>query len=163
MAIITSLLPEFNHEMSVTRSVLASVPWEKKDWKPHARSMSIGVLATHIQDVTMWCKLTVSQDEFNIQGEYTPKAFNSTAELLESFDTGVKDCKVLLENVTDEQCLASWTLKKEGQVMLSMPRIATLRSFVMNHMIHHRGQLSVYLRLLDVPVPSIYGPSADTQ
>jgi len=161
MPIITPLLSEFDHEMSVTRKVLSAVDWTKKDFKPHEKSMTLEVLATHLQDVTTWCRITVTEDEFNVQGAYTPKSFDSTEDLLVAFDQGVKECRSLLEGLSDEKCMATWTLKKEGQIMFSMPRVATLRSFVMNHMIHHRGQASVYLRLLDIPVPSIYGPSAD--
>ena len=152
MPIITPLLSEFDHEMSLTRKVLSAVDWTRKDFKPHEKSMPLEVLATHLQDVTKWCKITVSQDEFNVEGEYAPRSFSSTEELLTVFDQDVKECRPLLENLTDEQCKVTWSLKKEGEVMFSMSRIATLRSFVMNHMIHHRGQLSVYLRLLDIPL-----------
>ena len=163
MSKITPMLGEFDHEMATTRKVLAAVPWNKRDYKPHEKSMSLGNLATHLQQVVKWCKMTVTQDEVDMKGPYTPPHFDALEELLSDFDSGIKECRGLLENLTDEQCLAMWSLKKEGEVMFAMPRIATLRAFVMSHMIHHRGQLSVYLRLLDVPVPSIYGPSADNE
>jgi uncharacterized damage-inducible protein DinB len=167
MAISESILPEFDHETSKTRTLLERVPAEKADWKPHVKSMSLGQLAMHIANLPNWTSITLERKEFDTDppevDRATPLAFESTQHLLEFYDANVSAARALLVRTTDADFMVQWTLKNGGKAMFSMPRVAVLRSFVLNHAVHHRGQLSVYLRLLDVPIPNIYGPTADTQ
>lgn len=167
MAIKDALLPEFDHEMATTRTLLARVPDDRGDWKPHAKSMSVGELAMHIGEVPTWLTMTLLKDEFDTNPPggtpYRTPAFESAGKLVEMFDANVKAAREALARATDEQFMQGWSLKSGGAVLMSMPRVAVTRSFVLNHLIHHRGQLSVYLRLLDVPLPSVYGPTADLQ
>lgn len=166
MPIGESMLPEFDHEMANTRKTLERVPDDKFAWKPHEKSFSMGVLATHVSNLPTWTNVTIDMDEFDMApgGEpmKTPEC-HSQKELLDTFDANVKAARASLAGVTDEKIFQSWKLLASGNEIFQMPRIAVLRSFVMNHIIHHRAQLGVYLRLNDIPVPSIYGPSADEQ
>jgi len=165
MSIAQSLLPEFDHEMSTTRTLLAAVPESRADWQPHAKSMSLGRLAMHLSNLANWGVITLKQEEFDLSppGGAPPQAgFESVAAMLERFDGFVKSSRAALAGASDVELMVPWSLKRAGQTIFSMPRAAVFRSLVMNHMIHHRGQLSVYLRLLDVPVPPSYGPTADS-
>jgi uncharacterized damage-inducible protein DinB len=165
MAIKDALLPEFDHEMQVTRAHLAVVPEAKADWKPHAKSMSLGQLARHIAEVPGWVGVTLGATEMDLNPPggpaYVPPKFEGTARSLEVFDAAVAQGRAMIAAASDADFMVTWSLKNAGKVAMSMPRAAVLRSFVMNHMIHHRGQLTVYLRQLEVPVPSSYGPTAD--
>jgi len=165
MAISQALLPEFDNEMANTRKTLERVPTEKFGWKPHQKSFTMGALATHIATMTGWAKDTIAHDSFDVnpaggQPHQMPKA-ETNAQLLELFDKGVKDARAAIAGASDEQLMQPWSLLNGGKPIMTMPRIAVVRSFVMNHTIHHRAQLGVYLRLNDIAVPSIYGPSAD--
>ena len=167
MAIAESMLPEFDREAATTRSLLERVPEAQAAWKPHAKSMSLGELASHLQNIPDWAAVTLKQTEFDVnppggQG-YTPPAFQSVAAVLAGFDAAVQQCRALLTGASDGELMVPWTLKDSGHTVFTMPRIGIFRSFIMNHMIHHRGQLSVYLRLCNVPLPNIYGPTADTR
>ncbi len=166
MSIAESLLPEFDHEMGVTRQLLESVPDGSADWKPHQKSMSLGSLAVHLATIPTWGGLTMTQTEVdeNPPGgqAYTLPTFESTAGAVKNFDEAVKTARAAIAAASDGEMMVTWTLKHGGQDIFSMPRVGVLRRLVMNHLIHHRGQLSVYLRLQDVPLPSIYGPTADT-
>lgn len=166
MAINETLLPQFDHEMQITRTCLAMVPTDKMAWKPHPKSMSMGHLASHIADMVSWTIKIIDSDEFDIAppgGEpHKVKDAETTAELLATFDKAVAGAHSALAGVSDETLKGIWTFKYAGDVVVSMPRIANLHAFILSHIIHHRGQLSVYLRLNDIPVPSIYGPSADS-
>lgn len=161
MPLVDALLPEFDHEMTTTRKLLERVPDDRRDWKPHARSFSLGQLAEHVATIPSWGLVTLTQSEFDVGGSPPPQEMRARAELLAAFDKQVADTRAALAGRTDAELMAPWALKRNGQVIFSMPKAAVWRSFVVNHLVHHRGQLSVYLRLLDVPVPSIYGPSAD--
>lgn len=161
MAIVDALLPEFDHEMTVTRKLLERVPDDKHDWKPHQKSMSLGQLAQHVATIPMWGAATLTQAEVDLGGDQQPPVLRTRAELLAAFDQHVKDTRAKLTGTSDVELMAPWALKRNGQTIFSMPKAAVWRGFVISHLIHHRGQLSVYLRLNDVPVPSIYGPSAD--
>ena len=161
MSMIDALLPEFDHEMSVTRKVLERVPLEKSDWKPHAKSMSLGQLAQHVATLPAWGSLTLNQAEFDLSGGPQDQQIRDRTALLATFDRLVGETRSALTAKTDAELMAPWVLKKDGHTIFSMPKASVWRSFVMSHVVHHRGQLSVYLRLNDVPVPSIYGPSAD--
>jgi uncharacterized damage-inducible protein DinB len=165
MSIRDSLLPEYDHELATTRRVLERVP-EDFSWKPHDKSMTLGQLAGHVANIPFWCSAVLNEPFYNlteadIETRREPPA--SREALLRDFDTKAGAARASLASISDAEMVAPWSLKKEGQVIFTLPRVAAVRSFVMNHLIHHRGQLTVYLRLKDVPVPSIYGPSADEQ
>lgn len=161
MAIVDALLPEFDHEMTTTRRLLERVPEEKFDWKPHVKSFSLGALAAHVATLPQWGAEVLNQSEIDVGVGQPPSSMPSKAELLATFDKNVSATRAALAGRSDAEIMAQWTLKRDGHVLFSMPKAAVWRSFVLNHLVHHRGQLSVYLRLHDVPIPSIYGPSAD--
>ncbi len=161
MAIADALVPEFDHEMTTTRKLLERVPEDKFDWKPHAKSFSLGALATHVATLPAWGAETLNKSELDIEGGQPPSSPSSKAELLATFDKNVATTRAALTGKTDAELMGVWSLRRSGHTLFSMPKTVVWRSFVLNHLVHHRGQLSVYLRLLDVPVPSIYGPSAD--
>ena len=165
MSISKTILPEFDHEMANTRKTLERVPDGKFAWKPHEKSMTLGGLATHLANIPSWTAQTFDRDELDIappgQPPYRLEEAKSRDALLEAFDKNVSSARVALEAATDENWKGKWSLLMTGKPIFTLPRTAVMRGFVMNHMIHHRAQLGVYLRLLDVPVPSIYGPSAD--
>jgi uncharacterized damage-inducible protein DinB len=155
-----AMLKEFENEATTTRRVLERVPSDKLAWKPHPKSMSLGTLALHVASspgvIIGWC----AEDETHFKGEPSPHP-TSTAEILAAHDASVKKVKETLPQIGDEGMQKMWSAKAGDQTLMTMPKSALARAIVMNHWVHHRGQLSVYLRLLDVPVPSIYGPSAD--
>ncbi|MGH9347695.1 MAG: DinB family protein [Vicinamibacterales bacterium] len=161
MAIAGALLPEFDHEMITTRKLLERVPQEKLDWKPHAKSMTLGVLATHLVTIVWWGEVTLDRAEFDAEGAPPRLPATSPAELLAEFDKNVQVTRRLLAEKTDPELMAPWSLKQGKQTFFTMPKAVVWRSFVMNHLVHHRAQLSVYLRMNDVPLPAMYGPSAD--
>jgi uncharacterized damage-inducible protein DinB len=163
MAIREALLPEYDHEMGTTRRLLERVPLSEAHWKPHAKSMTLGELATHIVEIPGWVGGIVNSsfwDMASAQHEKKPD-YASTAELLNVFDQSVAQARAAIAAKSDADMMETWSLKKGDEVLLSLPKVGVLRSWLLNHLIHHRGQLSVYIRLKDVPVPSIYGPSAD--
>jgi uncharacterized damage-inducible protein DinB len=164
MAIKDALLPEFDHEMGTTRRLLERAPEAEFEWKPHDKSFSLGQLAGHIANIPQWCDAILQNTVFDVAtvNDTRPK-MQSIASLLEQFDKTVAAARAGLVSTGDAEMLTPWTFKNGGHVVFTMPRIAAIRSFIMNHMIHHRGQLSVYLRLKNVPLPSIYGPTADEQ
>ena len=166
MPINQALLGEFDHEMANTRKTLERVPEDKFDWKPHAKSGSMIWLAGHVANIPGWAKETVERDTLDIapsgQPPTPPPAPRSRKELLELFDKNVTAGRAALAAANDDaHWMKPWSLLSGGKMILTMPRVAVMRGFVMNHLIHHRAQLGVYLRLNDVPVPAIYGPSAD--
>lgn len=164
--IATSLLPEFDLEMANTRKVLERVPEADFAWKPHAKSFSMGELAGHVASIPGWMTSTLVDDAFDVSPGGVPASFPKAASAKEAvamFDEGVPVARAALEAASDAAFLESWSLLASGEPLFTMPRVAVVRSFVMNHLIHHRAQLSVYLRLRDVPVPALYGPSADEQ
>jgi uncharacterized damage-inducible protein DinB len=160
MSLTTALLREFENEAATTRRVLERVPTDKLSWKPHEKSMSLGVLALHIAGVPGACSGWAAQDVTNFKGEPPPTP-RSTEEILAAHDQSVKATKDTLSKLGDEGLKGMWSAKAGETTLMTMPKAGLVRSIVLNHWIHHRGQLSVYLRLLNVPVPSIYGPSAD--
>jgi len=164
MGLSQSLLPEFDQEMVNTRKTLERVPDEKFAWKPHEKSMPMGNLAGHLANLPSWGTLTISSDSFDLAPGGRPvetPELSSTKDVLEKFDENVAATRSAIAGASDPDLFKSWTLMSNGNTILTMPKVAVLRSFVMSHMIHHRAQLGVYLRLNDIPVPSIYGPSAD--
>ena len=167
MSIAQSLLPEYDHEMATTRAHLERAPYGDWAWQPHAKSMTLGALASHLVEVPSWVTPTLTRTELDLNPPggpaYAPPTFASVAELLAAFDANVKQGRAALAATSDADFMVPWSLKSDGQALMTLPRIAVMRSFVMNHLIHHRGQFTVYLRLRDVPLPQTYGPSADTQ
>ncbi|MBN2318691.1 MAG: DinB family protein [Acidobacteria bacterium] len=161
MAIKDSLLPEFDSEMATTRRVMERLKEDKYNWAPHEKSMKAGRLASHIAEMTVWGTISITQDSLDLAGGHQPFNASSRAELLAAFDKNVEECRKAIEGASDETLMQSWSLMNEGNTIMTLPKITVIRSFVLNHIIHHRGQLSVYLRLTDTAVPSIYGPSAD--
>lgn len=165
MPLIDSLLPEFDREMGLTRRALERVPDGRFDFKPHPTSVTLGRLAEHLTEMPLWATTTLTQSELEATTQrpagYRPPA--TRAEVLALFDSCLKTARAALLNKTDAEFSAPWTLKNGGKEVFTMPKIGVMRNFVLNHMIHHRAQLTVYFRILGVPVPSIYGPSGDEQ
>src|SRR5579871_4923732 len=156
------MVAEFSQEAKTTERVLAKVPGDKLAWKPHAKSLSLGQLALHIATIPGNISKMLQADAHEID----PNAFRfgdpkNAEEIRSTFQQSTKDAEAFLSGLSEAQAMANWTLKSSGKAVFSMPRVNVIRMIMMSHVYHHRGQLSVYLRLLDVPVPSIYGPSAD--
>ena len=161
MTIGEAILPEYDHEMSTTRKTLERVPDDKFSWKPHEKSMTLGRLASHIAEFPQWAITTLQTETLELDPQQKGYQAASRAELLEKFDKEVVQARQAIASISDEDMFKIWTLKIAGKSVFEMPRAGCLRSMVMNHMIHHRGQLGVFLRLLEIPVPGAYGPSAD--
>lgn len=163
MGIAASMLPEFDQEVATTRRVLERVPCDRLEWRPHPKSFNFHQLATHVSELPNWMLMTIEGDSFD-EGDTDGRdriVFTTSEELLARFDEHVSTARAALESATDERMLGPWSLIAQGKTIFTLPRAAVLRSFVMNHLVHHRAQLALYLRLNDIPVPSIYGPSAD--
>ena len=160
-----AFLSELENEAKVTRTVLERVPADKFDWKPHEKSMAMGALATHLSNIPSWANYTIDGDSLDLApgGVPLPGATpaKSTAELLNTFDGNVAKARAAIAGASDEDLFKGWALQRAGNTIMTLPKVAVLRGFVMSHIIHHRAQLGVYLRLNDIPVPAIYGPSAD--
>ncbi len=162
MTVAQSIIAEMKRESISTRTLLERVPDEHLDWKPHEKSMSMRGLASHIADSFKWLGGIVGQDELVFDPEtFTPWTMSSKDDLLATFDKNVSDAATLLEDVTDEAMMGMWKMTAGGKTLVKSPRVAVVKMFAVNHHIHHRGQLDVYLRLKDVPLPQIYGPTAD--
>jgi uncharacterized damage-inducible protein DinB len=155
------LLPEFDHEMSNTRKILECLPDDKLSWKPHEKSMALDRLASHVAEFPQWVLMTLRTEKLELTPDFKPYFAKSRAELVERFDKDVTEARQLLASTTDEDIAMTWTLIYDGKTLMEMPRVGVLRGMVMNHIIHHRGQFGVYLRLLDIPIPGMYGASAD--
>ncbi len=166
MRISDTILPEFDHETATTRLLLERVPGEHIEWRPHPKSMSLGQLAMHVAAIQQWTPIALQRTEFDTNPPegtpYVVPVFESMAALLKTYDEGVAATRAMLLSTTDAEFMVAWTLKRAGQTLFSMPRAVVFRTFIMNHSIHHRGQLSVYLRQCNVALPNIYGPTADT-
>lgn len=157
-----AFLAELDNEAKVTRTVLERVPADKFDWKPHEKSMTFGRLASHVAEMFGWTKETLKSDVLDFaKMDYKPFEPTTNEELLAFFDDHIAKAKAIIAETSDETFFTNWTMRNGDTEYFTMPKVAVMRSFVMNHIIHHRGQLSVYLRLNDIPVPSMYGPSAD--
>lgn len=165
MTISQVLLPEFDQEMATTRKLLERVPEGMSEWKPHPKSMTLGRLAGHVAELPGWATVTLTQTELDFAPKdappFAPAIHTTRAETLRIFDEGVRSAREAIAKASDADFMVPWSLKRAGQVLFSMPRAAVMRSMVLNHLIHHRGQLGVFLRLQDVPIPGSYGPSAD--
>ena len=157
-----ALLPEFDQEMAGARRVLEGVDFEHRDFRPHERSWSILELATHLANLPVWLPLTLETAELDLETPMpSPEPPAGSAELLSRFDANVQRARSALEGATGETLGAGWTLRRGESVVFTLPRVAVVRSMILNHMIHHRGQLTVYLRMTGAPVPGLYGRSAD--
>lgn len=156
-----TLLPEFEEEMKNTRKLLECIPDGKLDTQPHPKSMTLAQLATHVAQVPGWTKSLLDHDVLDLSPDMKPQVAGSRADLLGIFDQGVADARSRIRAASDDYWQTTWTFKVGGETLLSMPRAAVMRSLIMNHMIHHRAQLGVYLRLHNVAIPGMYGPSAD--
>jgi uncharacterized damage-inducible protein DinB len=164
MSLAELLLPEWDQEMANTRKVLERAPSERLGWKPHEKSMTLGQLAGLCAILPWWCTTTFDRQELDFQDpevQATLKPFNSTQEIVAAFERKVVEGRDWLARAGDGDFAMPWTLRSGDNVIFTLPRTTVYRSFVLNHLVHHRGQLTVYLRLLDVPVPALYGPSAD--
>jgi uncharacterized damage-inducible protein DinB len=156
------MLNEFRQEVATTKRVLERVPEPRLSWKPHAKSMTLGQLASHIASVPGSVARILQQESFDVsQGNFVPPQPKSMQEVLTAFGQSVRDAEQCLLSMTDDRAREKWRFMRGERELMSLPRISFARSIMMNHWYHHRGQLSVYLRLLDVPLPVIYGPSAD--
>jgi len=165
MSLSQSILPEFDREMGGTRKVLERIPEDKLDWKVHPKSNTMGWVAMHLAELPGWATLALNGNSFDIEppgGEpYRTPAATSREDILNRFDKNVAAARAAIASISDEKLMKPWSLLKAGQTIFTMPRLAMLRGFVLNHSIHHRAHLCVYLRLNEVPVPALYGPSAD--
>ena len=162
MSISDAMVEEFLQESATTRKLLERVPEDKLEWKPHEKSMSLARLASHVSEIPQWGDIIVNQEAFDMAASnYTPESCSNRAELLGSFEKNANHFVEILKGKSDEHLFAPWRLKEGEKVLVDLPRVAALRGFILNHIVHHRGQLSVYLRFNNVPLPSIYGPSAD--
>jgi uncharacterized damage-inducible protein DinB len=162
MPIKDAFIAELKHESGLTKKMLERVPLDKKDWKPHEKSMTLGRLATHVAEIPHWTSDIIHIDVYDFQKNYTPGITASTQEELikifqKKLDTAIAD----LEKMNDEDFKKMWQVKNGEQVYFNLPKAVAIRGWSFSHLFHHRGQLSVYLRMLDVPVPGMYGPSAD--
>ena len=162
MQISDSLLPQFDHEMATTRKTLERIPEDKLAWTPHEKSMTLGRLAGHIAELPVFATMAIATNSIDLaSGAYQPLTAASREQALEAFDRAAADARAAIAGASDEHLLQPWTLLYGGKTMFTMPRVGVVRGMMLSHLIHHRGQFSVYLRLNNVPVPSIYGPSAD--
>ncbi len=165
MAFADEFLPEFDHEMQTTRALLERAPLDNASFKPHAKSRTLGALASHIANLPGYGAFVVNQSEVDFAPGGTPNTpteYHTTSELLAAFDSKVAATRAAIAKMPDSALRDPWSLKRAGTPIFTLPRVAALRTFMMYHLIHHRGQLSVYLRQNDVPLPSIYGPTADS-
>jgi uncharacterized damage-inducible protein DinB len=165
MKISEAMLPEFDQEMATTRRLLERIPEDNLGWKPHEKSMAMNRLAGHLAEMPGYAIFTMQQDSLDVRPEggrvFEPLVATSRAQVLEAFDKNVAAGRAAIAGGSDEAMAQPWSLLAGGHTVFQMPRAAVLRTMVINHIVHHRGQMSVYLRLNNVPVPSIYGPSAD--
>ena len=167
MTIAESILPELEIEMAGTRKVLERVPDDKLDWKAHEKSNTIGWVACHLAEIPGWVEGTLTADTWDINPEggepYQSPQLNSRQEILDLFDANVAAAKARLQATPDAEFAKSWSLLSGGETLFTIPKLGVIRTWVLNHTIHHRAHLCVYLRLNDIPVPALYGPSADEQ
>lgn len=162
MSINQSFISELEQEAKATKKVLERVPLDKPDWKPHEKSMALGRLATHVAEIPGWVTSTLAADELDFaKFDYKPRIATNTDELIQIFEENRSKGLDSLKNAKDEEFTKNWTMRNGEQIYFTLPKIAVLRTFAYNHLYHHRAQLTVYLRLLNVPLPYIYGPTAD--
>jgi len=162
MSIAEKFLSELKQEAVTTRKILEIVPLEKGDWKPHVKNFSLRQLAAHVAELPNYLYMTISQDELDFaKSNYKPSVPASSEELLSIFEKNLKIAEDALTNCSDEEMAKNWTMRSGDTIFFSSPKVSVIRGLCMNHLVHHRAQLGLYLRLLDVPIPGSYGPSAD--
>ena len=162
MTIANQMLAELQQEGITTRKMLALVPVDKKDWKPHEKSMALGNLSRHVAEIYGWPKETVQDDVLDFSKmDHKPVEITSNEQLLALFDKCMAKAKEILENTPDEEMAKPWTMRNGETIFFTIPKAQVMRTWVLNHSVHHRAQLGVYLRLLDIPIPGCYGPTAD--
>jgi uncharacterized damage-inducible protein DinB len=162
MSLGKTFLAEVLQEAASTRKLLAIIPFDRADFKPHEKSMSLKHLATHVAEINGWWKECLIQDELDFSvGDFKPKELHSTEDLLSMHDVLVEKATKILSEVADEEFAKPWTMRNGEQIYFTMPKAAVVRTWCLNHLFHHRGQLTVYLRLLDIKLPGMYGPTAD--
>ena len=162
MSISQGLLAEFDVEMANTRKTLERLPEDKLEWKPDPKSMSLGRLAAHVAEMTSWATMTLNSNELDFASSpYEPVTAKSREHVLQMADDNAKAARAAIAAASDADFMKTWSLRAGDQIFFTMPKIAVIRAMVMNHIIHHRGQLTVYYRMNGVPVPALYGPSAD--
>lgn len=155
-------LSELLQEAANTRKLLEAVPFEKANFKPHEKSMSLQRLASHVAEISGWWKECLINDELDFaEGDYTPKVYTSTAEIVALHDDLIEKAKAILSNISEEEFQKPWTMRNGEEIYFTLPKSVVVRTWCLNHLFHHRGQLTVYLRLLNVPLPGMYGPTAD--
>ena len=158
------LLAEIKQEAKATRKLLELVPFDKAEFKPHEKSMSLLRLATHVAEISGWWKECLVQDELDFAKlDYTPKEYKSTADLVALHDTLMTNAEKILNEVSEDEFSKPWTMRNGDMIYFTSPKSEVVRTWCMNHLYHHRAQLGVYLRLLNAPLPGVYGPSADAQ
>jgi uncharacterized damage-inducible protein DinB len=162
MSLNQQLLAELKEEAAATRRLLTLVPFEKADFKPHEKSMTLKRLSVHVAEISGWWKECLIHDELDFsKGDFTPKEYASTADILALHDDLVAKAEKILTETPESEFQKPWTMRNGEQIYFTMPKEKVVRTWCMNHLYHHRGQLTVYLRLLNVPLPGTYGPSAD--
>ncbi len=161
MNVIKGLLSELEREKDNTKKMIERLSSEYFSWKPHEKSMSLGKLANHIVELHNWVDLVINKNQLDFNTDYVPLTLKNKEDLVEVLENGYLVNKTSIESLNAEELFSNWVLKSGDYVIVELPKIAAIRFLVNNHLIHHRGQLSVYMRMLDIPVPGIYGPSAD--
>jgi uncharacterized damage-inducible protein DinB len=165
MTLAELLTAELDQEIEATRALLGRVPEGNWDWKPHEKSMNLSRLATHVAEIPGWSQSILKADEIDFMSpemqSWTPREMQSRAEILAELEEAVEKCRADLASTSDDDLSRQWTMKAGDQVVMQEPRYMVFRRQILNHMVHHRGQLGVFLRLLEVPLPMIYGPTAD--
>jgi uncharacterized damage-inducible protein DinB len=162
MTITEMFLPQFDQEMAGTRKTLERVPIDKLDWKPHEKSMPLGRLAAHLAELPGYATTVIETDSLNLSTRsYTPLAVTSRNQLLEAFEKKASEARAAIAGASDDHLMKPWSMEYQGKTLFTLPRAYVIRSMMLSHLIHHRAQLGVYLRLNNIPVPAIYGPSAD--
>lgn len=163
MSIKEGILVELERETNSTKTIIGRLRDEHLDFKPHPKSTSLGALAGHIVELHNWISGALTKNDFNLQTDYKPFRPTKVSELSEALEQGFKENERVVNEISEEDWFSKWTFRAGNQVLGEMPKLGALRFLINNHLIHHRGQLTVYLRLLDIPVPGLYGPSADEQ
>lgn len=161
MTVRESVLPEFDHETTMTRVVLERLPQQAFDWRPHPKSYTLGELGSHLAQIPHWGTSILTQDFYDLASSTKRDPLTTVGDIVATFDRHVREVRGALVTMADGQLLQPWALKKAEKVVLSVPRVSALRGFVVRHLVHHRGQMTVYLRLNGVPLPPLYGPTAD--
>lgn len=162
MTIGNAFLAELKQEAQATKKLLELVPMDKADWKPHDKNTTLGRLATHIAEIPSWFGVTLMQDELDFaKSDFKPYTAQTNEELVEMMEKNIKDAEAILNEFPDEKMNDGWTMRTGDEIYFTLPKVQVTRTWCLNHWYHHRAQLGVYLRLLDIPLPNVYGPTAD--